>query len=59
MGGLAGLGDAASVGALSVPSSWAWAATPQALLGGVPLASALPGVNLGARVGYHWQLAYQ
>jgi PPE-repeat protein len=47
VGGFAGLGDAASVGALSVPSSWGWAATPQALLGGVPLASALPGVNLG------------
>jgi PPE-repeat protein len=51
VGGFAGLGDAASVGALSVPSSWGWAATPQALLGGVPLASALPGVNLGATGG--------
>jgi PPE-repeat protein len=51
VGGFAGLGDAASVGALSVPSSWDWAATPQALLGGVPLASALPGVNLGATGG--------
>ena len=51
VGGLAGLGQAASVGALSVPPSWGWAATPQALLGGVPLASALPGVNLGATGG--------
>jgi PPE-repeat protein len=51
VGGFAGLGDAASVGALSVPSSWGWAAAPQALLGGVPLASALPGVNLGATGG--------
>jgi hypothetical protein len=48
MGGLAGLGQAASVGALSVPQSWGIAATPQAaLLGGMPLASALPGVNPG------------
>ena len=49
LGGLAGLGQAASVGALSVPQSWGWAATPQAaMLGGVPLASALPGASLGA-----------
>ena len=47
LGGLAGLGQAASVGALSVPQSWGWAATPQAaMLGGMPLASPLPGVNL-------------
>ena len=46
LGGLAGLGQAASVGALSVPQSWGWAATPQAaLLGGMPLATPLPGVN--------------
>jgi PPE-repeat protein len=51
LGGLAGLGQAASVGTLSVPQSWGWAATPQAMLGGVPLASALPGVNLGATGG--------
>ena len=52
LGGFAGLGDAASVGTLSVPQSWGWAATPQAaMLGGVPLASALPGVNLGATGG--------
>jgi PPE-repeat protein len=50
--GFAGLGDAASVGALSVPQSWGWAATPQAaMLGDMPLASALPGVNLGATGG--------
>ena len=49
---MAGLGQAASVGALSVPQSWGWAATPQAaMLGGVPLASPLPGVNLGATGG--------
>jgi PPE-repeat protein len=45
-GGLAGLGRAASVGTLSVPQSWGWAATPQAaMMGGVPLASALPGLT--------------
>ena len=47
LGGFAGLGQAASVGTLSVPQGWGWAATPQAaMMGGVPLASALPGVNL-------------
>ena len=47
LAGLAGLGQAGSVGALSVPQSWGWAATPQAaMMGGVPLASALPGANL-------------
>jgi PPE-repeat protein len=52
LGGLAGLGQAASVGALAVPQSWGWAATPQAaMLGGMPLASALPGVNPGAMGG--------
>src|ERR1700727_3072000 len=52
LGGLAGLGQAASVGTLSVPQSWGWAATPQAaMMGGVPLASALPGANLGAAGG--------
>ncbi len=46
LGGFAGLGQAASVGTLSVPQGWGWAATPQAaMMGGVPLASALPGVN--------------
>jgi len=48
LGGLAGLGQAASVGALSVPQSWGWAATPQAFLGGAPLALALPGVGPAA-----------
>jgi PPE-repeat protein len=48
LGGLAGLGGAASVGALSVPQSWGWAATPQAFLGGAPLALALPGVGPAA-----------
>ena len=48
LGGFAGLGQAASVGALAVPQSWGWAATPRALLGGVPLASALPGISAGA-----------
>jgi PPE-repeat protein len=43
LGGLSGLGAAASVGALSVPPSWAMAATP-ALVGAMPLASALPGL---------------
>ncbi|MGH3556570.1 PPE family protein [Mycobacterium sp.] len=52
MGGLAGLGQAASVGGLSVPSSWGWAAAgPGAMLGGLPLASPLSGVNLGATGG--------
>jgi len=52
LGGLAGLGQAASVGTLSVPQSWGWAATPAAaMMGGVPLASALPGANLGAAGG--------
>ena len=37
-GGLASVGDAPSVGPLSVPPSWAWAAAPPPLLGGVPLA---------------------
>ena len=52
LGGLADLGQAASVGGLSVPPSWGWAATgPAGMLGGVPLASALPGVDLGATGG--------
>ncbi|UQX12167.1 PPE family protein [Candidatus Mycobacterium methanotrophicum] len=44
LGALGGVGAAASVGALSVPPSWGLAATP-ALLGGMPLASALPGLS--------------
>jgi PPE-repeat protein len=47
LSGLAGMGQAASVGTLSVPQSWGWAATPQAaMMGGVPLASALPSAGL-------------
>jgi PPE-repeat protein len=46
LGGLAGLGQAVSVGGLSAPPSWGWAAAgPAAMLGGVPLASALPGLS--------------
>lgn len=49
-GGLAGLGEAASVGGLSVPPMWGWAATGlPAMLGGVPLT--LPGISLGATGG--------
>jgi PPE-repeat protein len=43
-GGFAGLGAATSVGVLSVPPSWASAATPT-WLASMPLASALPGVG--------------
>ncbi len=42
--GFAGLGAAASVGALSVPPSWGMAATPT-WLAGMPLATPLPGVG--------------
>jgi PPE-SVP subfamily C-terminal region len=45
LGGLAGLGQAVSVGGLSAPPSWGWAAAGPALLGGVPLAPALPGLS--------------
>ena len=39
-------------GGLSVPASWGLAAAgPAAMLGGVPLALSLPGVNLGAAGG--------
>jgi PPE-repeat protein len=52
LGGLAGLGDAASVGGLSVPATWGLAAAgPSAMLGGVPLALSMPGLNLGAAGG--------
>ena len=59
MGGLAGLGKAASVGGLAVPPNWGWAAgaTP-ALLGDVPLqmlapaATPLAGAGLGAGSGF-------
>jgi PPE-repeat protein len=43
-GGFAGLGAAASVGALSVPPSWGAAATPT-WLAGMPLATPLPGMS--------------
>ena len=57
-GGLAGLGQAASLGGLSVPPSWGWAAAPEAMLGSVPLmhmlepAGSLAGVDLGAGLGF-------
>ena len=57
LGGLAGLGEAASVGALSVPPSWGWAAAGlPAMLGGVPLT--LPGISWGATGGLQWQLGF-
>jgi hypothetical protein len=50
VGGLAGLGEAASVGGLSVPPMWGWAATaPPGLVGGVPLT--MPGIEMGATGG--------
>jgi PPE-repeat protein len=57
MGGMAGLGEAASVGGLSVPANWGWAATaPPALLGSVPMmapaAVPLAGADLGAGFGF-------
>jgi PPE-repeat protein len=52
VGGFADMGEAAAVGGLSVPASWGLAAAgPSAMLGGVPLALSLPGVNLGAAGG--------
>lgn len=48
--GLAGLGEAASVGGLSVPPMWGWAATaPPGLVGNMPLT--LPGIEVGATGG--------
>lgn len=42
-GGMAGLGQAASVGALSVPANWGWAATaPPGLVGAAPLGMLAP-----------------
>jgi PPE-repeat protein len=56
LGGLAGIGQAASVGGLSVPANWGWAATaPPALLGSAPLqmpAAPLAGNELGAGLGF-------
>jgi PPE-repeat protein len=52
LGGLAGLGQAASVGTLSVPQTWGWAATPEAaMLGGMPVTMPLPAANMGATGG--------
>jgi PPE-repeat protein len=59
-GGLAdvggGLGQAAAVGGLSVPSNWGWAATaPAGLLGSAPMlapAASLAGSELGAGFGF-------
>ena len=57
LGGLAGLGEAASVGGLSVPPNWGWAATGlPAMLGGVPLT--LPGIGLGATGGLPPELGF-
>lgn len=48
-GGLSGLGQAASVGGLSVPPNWGWAAAaPPALSSAIPLAMPLPVVSPGA-----------
>jgi PPE-repeat protein len=49
LGGLAGLGQAAEVGALSVPPSWGWAAAgPAAKLGSAPLGMLPAAVPLAA-----------
>lgn len=56
LGGFAGLGEAASVGALAVPQSWGWAAAGQsALMGSAPLgvlAPAAAGADVGAGLGF-------
>ena len=55
MGGMAGLGEAASVGGLSVPANWGWAATaPAGLLGSAPMLApaAAAGADLGAGLGF-------
>ena len=56
LGGLAGIGQAASVGGLTVPPNWGWAATaPAALLGSAPLqmpAVPLAGNDLAAGLGF-------
>jgi PPE-repeat protein len=45
-GGLAGIGQAAAVGGLSVPGTWGWAAAgPSSLLGGLPMAAPLATVD--------------
>jgi PPE-repeat protein len=59
VGGLAGLAQAASVGGLSVPAGWGWAATaPPGMLGQLPMlspaAAALPlaGADVAAGLGF-------
>jgi hypothetical protein len=54
---MAGLGEAASVGGLSVPANWGWAATaPAGMLGSAPMlapaAVPLAGADLGAGFGF-------
>ena len=56
VGALPGLGQAASLGPLSVPSSWDWAATAPGLLGSAPMlapaAVPLAGADVGAGLGF-------
>jgi len=56
VGGLPGLGQAGSVGALTVPPSWGWASTgPASMLGSVPVAMPLASAadtELGAGLGF-------
>jgi len=57
LSGMAGLGEAASVGGLSVPANWGWAATaPAGLMGAAPMMApaALPlaGADVGAGLGF-------
>jgi PPE-repeat protein len=54
LGGFAGLGEAASLGPLSVPPSWGWAAAgPAAMLGSAPmLAPAAVPLGVGAGLGF-------
>ncbi|MEB4210084.1 PPE family protein [Mycobacterium sp. 94-17] len=50
LGAVAGVGEAASVGALAVPPAWGWAAAGlPATMAGVPLT--LPGIDIGAAGG--------
>jgi len=53
LSGLAGIGQAASVGGLSVPPNWGWAARgPAALLGDVPMMAPLVAVESNAGNGF-------
>jgi len=56
LGGLAGLGQAASLGGLSVPPTWGWAAAaPAALMGSAPLGmltSAAVPLDVGGGLGF-------